>query len=43
MTKETAIQLLKGKDVYLTTEGKKMLLAIIHNKKAVTALVSSNS
>jgi len=43
MTKEIAIQLLKGKDVYLTAEGKKMLLAIVHNKKAVTSLVSSNS
>jgi len=43
MTKEIALQLLKGKDVYLTDEGKKMLLEIIGNKKAVTALVSSNS
>jgi len=43
MTKEIALQLLESKDVYLTQQGKKMLLAIVHNKKAVTSLVSSNS
>lgn len=43
MTKEMAIELLEGKDVYLTAEGKKMLQAIVKGKKAVTFLVSSNS
>jgi hypothetical protein len=37
MTKEMALQLLKRKDVYLTSEGKKLLEAIITGLSAVTS------
>jgi hypothetical protein len=37
MTKELAQQLLKRKDVYLTSEGKKLLEAIVNDSSAVTS------
>lgn len=43
MTKELAIFLLESKDVYLTSEGKKQLEAIVNDKNGVTLLVSTNS
>jgi hypothetical protein len=37
MTKELAQQLLKRKDVYLTSEGKKLLEAIMNDLPQVTS------
>lgn len=37
MTKELAIKLLTSGDVYLTTEGKKVLEAIVNGKTLYTA------
>jgi hypothetical protein len=37
MTKEMAQQILQMKDVYLTSEGKKLLEAIVNGSSAVTS------
>jgi hypothetical protein len=37
MTKEMAQQILQMKDVYLTSEGKKLLEAIVNDSSAVTS------
>lgn len=41
MTKEMAIQLLKGKDVYLTSEGKKLLLEVLNQATKEVVLIET--
>lgn len=43
MPKEMAIRVLKKKNIYLTSEGRKWLEAIVGGTKAVTSIVQTNS